>query len=72
MKFGVSMCYFSNKKVVKFARKRTKYGFFMIYQVLRQRSKKKTDCEKNKLSFFIVMILKYTKNLRLNFFNTMT
>ena len=31
LRFGVCMCYFSNKKLAKFARNMTKYKFFMIY-----------------------------------------
>ena len=54
-----------NKKVAKFRRKKTKYGFLMIYQVLKNIKK---NSEKNKPSSLIVMILQYIKNLRLNFF----
>ena len=42
------MYYFSNKKLAKFARKRTKYGIFMIYFVLKQHSQKNTEKKKKK------------------------
>ena len=61
LKFGVSMCYFSNQKLAKFARKKTKYGFF----ILGARKHSKKNSEKNKPSSLIVMISQYTKNLRL-------
>ena len=59
------MCNFSNKKLAKFTRKRTKYEFFMILLGAKQHSNEKN--EKNKPSSWIVMILQYTKNLELNF-----
>ena len=61
------MCYFFNKRLAKFARKRTTYVFFMIYCVL-DNTIKNTEL-KNKPSSLIVMILQYTKNLSLKFFS---
>ena len=40
LKFDVCMCYFSSKKLVKFGRKKTRYGFFMINLVLNNMVKK--------------------------------
>ena len=70
LKFGAcNMCYFFNEKLAKFARKRTKNGFFKIFHDLlgsRQHSQKSS--EKNEPSSLIVRTLQYTKNLWLKFF----
>ena len=66
LKFGVCMCYLSNKKLAKFARKRTKYEFFPDLLGTRQHSQKSSG--KNNPSSLIVLILQFTKNLRMKFF----
>ena len=66
LKFGVYMCYFSNKKLAKFARKKNQIWIFHDLLGARQHSQK--NSEKNKPSSLIVMILQYTKNLCLKFF----
>ena len=67
LKFGECMGYFSNEKLAKFARKKTKYGFFHDLLGARQHSKKSSG--KNEPSSLTIMILQYIKNLWLKFFS---
>ena len=66
-KFGVCVYYFLNIKLEKFRRKKTTYGFFMIYLVLDDIVKK--EMKKNKPSSLIVMILQCIKDLCLKLFS---
>ena len=66
LKFGVYMCYFSNKEFAKFARKKNQIWIFHDLLSARQHSQKSS--ENNKPSSLIIMILQYTKNLQLKFF----
>ena len=65
-KLGECMCYFSNEKLAKFARKKIKYGF--LHDLLGARQHSQKSSEKNKPSSLIIMILQYTKNLQLKCF----
>ena len=60
LKFGMCMCYFSNKKLAKFGKKD---HIWIIYVLIGARQHSQKGSEKNKPSFLIVMILQYTKNL---------
>ena len=66
MEFGVRMCYFSNKILAKFCKKKDQIWIF--HDLLGARQHYQKNSEKNKPSSLIVMILQFAKNLKLKIF----